>query len=135
MVEGVWEGLGVGEEGSIVCLWFKEAKKCPKVRDSLSNIASDAKALYSDIFLSYQKNQVFSLSSADSLCSDVFSYRLTKKYYLRDCTPLQYQMSLSLHKCIQMEFSRYLIQSTLLFNYLVIDSFVFCFFSDYRAWK
>lgn len=73
------------------CVCVKEAKKCPKVRDSLSNIASDAKALYSDIFfVSYQKNQVFSLSPADSLCSDVFSYRL-KKFYLRDCTPLQYK--------------------------------------------
>lgn len=110
------------------CVCVKEAKKCPKVRDSLSNIASDAKALYSDIFCVLSKEPSFSLSPADSLCSDVFSYRL-KKFYLRDCTPPQYQMSLSLHKCIQMEFLfLYLIQSTLLFNSLVIDSFVFCFF-------
>lgn len=41
------------------CVCVREAKKCPKVRDSLSNIASDAKALYSDIFLCLIKRTKF----------------------------------------------------------------------------
>lgn len=45
------ERVGESEKRGQSCLWFREAKKCPKVRVSLSNVASDAKALYFDIFV------------------------------------------------------------------------------------